>query len=271
MCFYPRFLFFFNSRAKTLQNWRKISSSGEKCKEKFMSQLNGRFKSNFFFTKFVFGKVVKLFVRFKRNWNSFDVVFATIYNVEPNTWESVRQIAVSAISGAIAFISSSRIRCSTARCGSGDIYVTVKGVKRSGKVSRATIGRRLPWFRHPPINAPKQLSPNPDRTDLLHYLHKCNRRARVRCRECKRAGKKRCLLRVACADCHLGVAEESNVWSFRCARFRIVARKMSLESRITISATDPSMRLRSIFLRERKLEIIIIIVRQIITIVYVTF
>ena len=31
------------------------------------------------------------------------------------------------------------------RCtGSGDIYVTVKGVKCSGKVSRATIGRRLP-------------------------------------------------------------------------------------------------------------------------------
>lgn len=51
------------------------------------------------------------------------------------------------------------------RCtGSSDIYVTVKGVKCSGKVSRATIGRRLPWFRHPPINAPKQLSPNPDRT-----------------------------------------------------------------------------------------------------------
>lgn len=75
--------------------------------------------------------------------------------------------------------------------GSGDIYVTVKGVKRSGKVSRATIGRRLPWFRHPPINAPKQLSPNPDRTDLLralHYLHKCNRRARVYCREYERAG-----------------------------------------------------------------------------------
>lgn len=49
------------------------------------------------------------------------------------------------------------------RCtGSSDIYVTVKGVKCSGKVSKATIGRRLPWFRHPPINAPKQLSPNPD-------------------------------------------------------------------------------------------------------------
>jgi len=96
------------------------------------------------------------------------------------------------ISGTIVFISSPRIRRCNSRCGSGDIYVTVKGVKRSGKVSRATIGRRLPWFRHPPINAPKQLSPNPDRTDLLralHYLHKCNRRARVRCRGCKRAGK----------------------------------------------------------------------------------
>lgn len=98
-----------------------------------------------------------------------------------NTWESARQIAGSTISGTIVFISLSRIRwCNTARCGSGDIYVTVKGVKRSGKVSRATIGRRLPWFRHPPINAPKQLSPNLDGTDLLlalHYLHKCNRRA----------------------------------------------------------------------------------------------
>jgi len=98
-----------------------------------------------------------------------------------STWESARQIADSTNSGTIVFISLSRIRwCNTACCGSGDIYVTVKGVKRSGKVSRATIGRRLPWFRHPPINAPKQLSPNLDRTDLLlalHYLHKCNRRA----------------------------------------------------------------------------------------------
>lgn len=66
---------------------------------------------------------------------------------------------------------SHRIRgtrwCNAACTGSGDIYVTVKGVKRSGKVSRATIGRRLPWFRHPPINAPKQLSPNPDRTETF--------------------------------------------------------------------------------------------------------
>lgn len=53
----------------------------------------------------------------------------------------------------IAFISSLETRwCNTATArarthalaGSGDIYVTVKGVKRSGKVSSAAIGRRLP-------------------------------------------------------------------------------------------------------------------------------
>ena len=63
--------------------------------------------------------------------------------------------------------------------GSGDIYVTVKGVKCSGKVSRATIGWRLPWFRHPPINAPKQLSPNPDRTRGLPARGRVRARART--------------------------------------------------------------------------------------------
>ena len=62
---------------------------------------------------------------------------------------------------------------------SGDIYVTVKGVKCSGKVSRATIGWRLPWFRHPPINAPKQLSPNPDRTRDLPARGRVRTRARA--------------------------------------------------------------------------------------------
>lgn len=123
--------------------------------------------------------------------------------------------------------------------GSGDIYVTVKGVKRSGKVSRATIGRRLPWFRH------RQSTPRNNFLRILtgllralHYLHKCNRRARVCCAADASAPAKRCLLRVA--SCRLPSWHCRGIESFdlrRCARFLIVAREMSVE----LSRYQPSI------------------------------